>query len=90
MTLKYKGKEYEIKYSIRAMLMYENVKQEKEFNSLTDVVTLFYCFFVCCTKDYSLSFDEFLEWVDDNPDSIILFDEWAQKVTLNNNKLKKD
>ena len=48
MTLKYKGKEYEIKYSIRAMLMYENVKQEKEFNSLTDVVTLFYCFVVYC------------------------------------------
>jgi hypothetical protein len=34
--------------------------------------------------------EEFIDWLDDNPDVLNEFGEWLQKVVITNNKLKKD
>ena len=51
MTINYNGKDIVLEYSIKAMLMYENVKSPDQGDassivSLTDVITLFWCYVV--------------------------------------------
>ena len=67
MTINYNGKDIVLEYSIKAMLMYENVKSTDQGDassivSLTDVITLFWCYVVSCSNDYSITFDDFINW----------------------------
>lgn len=91
MTLKIKDKEYELKYSIRAMIMYENMT-DKSFSpqNLTDIITFLYCILISSAKDYSLTFDEFIDYLDENPDVINKFAEWIQNSTNANNNFSKN
>lgn len=70
--------------------MYENVTS-KTLNpsGITEIVTFFYCVVLTSTKDYSLPFDDFIDWLDDNPDTLKEFGEWLQTTFANTNKLKK-
>lgn len=83
-------KEITLKYSLRAMMMYENVTN-KTLNpsGITEVVTFFYCVVLASSKDYSLSFEDFMDWLDENPDTLKEFGEWLQATFTNTNKLKK-
>lgn len=91
MKITIKDKEIELKYSIRALIMYENIS-ESSFTggSLTEILTFFYCIILTSSKDYSLNWDEFLDWVDTDNNILIEFGEWIKKVHINQNKLKKD
>ena len=53
MTITINEKTIELKYSLRAMLMYENMT-DKTFNpsTLTDVITYMYCIVVSSSQDY--------------------------------------
>ena len=64
-------KEIELKYSLRSMIMYENIT-DKTFNpsTMSDVITFFYCIVVASAKDYSIKFDDFLDYLDENPNLI--------------------
>jgi hypothetical protein len=83
-------KEIELKYTLRSMLMYENIT-EKTFNptTMSDIITFMYCIVVASSKDYSLKFDDFIDWLDDNPNMINEFGEWIQTVVQTNNVFKK-
>ena len=91
MILKIKNKKIELKYSIRAMIMYENMT-EKSFapQTMTDIITFMYCVVVSSAKDYSIKFDDFLDFLDDNPDTIDKFAEWLQGNTNSNTDLSKN
>lgn len=91
MTIKIKDKEIELKYSIRSMLMYENIT-EKTFSpqTMTDVITFMYCVIVSSSNDYSLKFDDFIEELDNNPEIIKDFSEWLQSSATNNDTFKKN
>jgi hypothetical protein len=84
-------KEIELKYTLRSMLMYENIT-DKTFNpsTMSDVITFMYCIVVASSKDYSLKFDDFIDWLDENPNIINEFGEWIQTVAQNNNVFKKN
>ncbi len=84
-------KEIELKYTLRSMLMYENIT-DKTFNpsTMSDVITFMYCIVVASSKDYSLKFDDFIDWLDENPNIINEFGEWIQTVVQNNNVFKKN
>lgn len=90
MKLKINDKEIELKYSIRAMLMFENMN-ERPFNpnGLTDIVTFMYCVVVSSSKDYSISFDDFLDYLDANPNAMNDFASWLSKIEGTNKNLKK-
>ncbi len=90
MTIKLNDKEIELKYSLRSMLMYENIT-EKTFNptSLTDVLTFMYCVVIASSKDYSIKFDDFIDYVDENPNTINDFGDWVQDIMKTNNIFKK-
>lgn len=91
MTFKIKDKEYELKYSIRAMMMYENITGES-FNpsNLTNVLTFFYCMVVSSSKDYSYTFEEFLDYIDENPTFINDITEWIGNTNKVEDTLKKN
>lgn len=75
------GKNISLKYSFRALMMYENITQ-KSFNpqGLTDVITFFYSVVVASTKDTTLSFEDFIDWIDDNPSKLNEFSQWLTDV----------
>lgn len=91
MKITLNNKEIELKYSFRSMMMYENITGKSlEPKGLTDILTFFYCVVLASSKDYSLEFDKFIDWVDENPNSINEFGAWLSSVITVNNSLKKN
>lgn len=90
MKITIKDKEIELKYTIRAMLMFENIA-DKTFNTagLTDVITFMYCCVLSSSKDYSITFDEFIDWLDENPSVLNEFGDWVQDIVKTQNSFKK-
>lgn len=74
-------KKVNLKYSFRAMMIYENITN-KSFNpkGISDVVVFFYSVVLASTKDTSYSFDSFIDWLDDNPGAINDFSMWLTEV----------
>ena len=91
MIVNIKGKDIELKYTIRALMMYENM-MENTFNpqGVTDMVTFFYCIVLASSKDYSITFDEFIDYIDNSNYVLNDFKEWISKVIENNNIIKKN
>ena len=64
MVIDFNGKQYTLKYSFRALMIYENITQ-KSFNpkGISDVMIFFYAVLVASAKDTTLDFDKFLGWM---------------------------
>lgn len=87
----FNNKEIELKYSIRAMIMYENITNKNfEPTNLSDILTFFYCIVVTSLKDYSYSFDDFLDEIDADPTKLEKLTEWLNGNVLNQNNFKKN
>lgn len=67
-TITINGKEYGVKYSIRAMFIFEQIKGEP-FGLYTtlDNVIYFYSMILAADKDCGLKWDEFLDAIDNDP-----------------------
>lgn len=91
MTIKYKEKDITLKNTFRAMMMYENINGSTYLGGgITEAITYFYCVVVASSKDYEIEFDEFVEYLDENPDKLTEFSKWIMEVSKNQNQLKKD
>jgi len=77
MTFNINGKEYQLKYSFRALMIYENITH-KSFNpkTITDMIVFFYSIILAANKGCELMFEEFMDWIDDNPESVNDFSTW--------------
>lgn len=91
MKIQYKDKEIELKQSLRALLMYENITN-KSFNpqNFTEILTYFYCIIVSSSKDFSIKFDDFVDYIDENPVILEEMTNWLNTELTNNNILKKN
>lgn len=80
MTITIKDKTVELKYGFRSLILYENITG-KSFNpqTTTDVLVFMYSVILGSDKNVSLTFDEFLDMVDENPNMVVEFSEWLQK-----------
>ena len=87
----FNNREVELKYSIRAMMMYENITGES-FNpkNLTDILTFFYCIVVSSMKDYSYSFENFIDELDNEPSKLEELTKWMNDKISNQNTFKKN
>ena len=84
MKFNYKGKEYELKYSFRALMVYENITNKSfQPKSLTDIITLFYSMVITSSKD-AIDFNEFIDFLDDNPDILNEFSHYLLGITKMN------
>lgn len=67
-TVEIKGVEYNIKYTLRALFVYEELKGEPYSSDRTmNNYILLYAMLMACNKDFPLSFDEVIEVCDDDP-----------------------
>lgn len=82
MKLNYKGKEYELKYSFRGMMIYENITN-KSFapNGLSDIIIFFYSCLLGATKGQEvIKYDDFIDWLDENPIELENFSNWLIEI----------
>ena len=88
MTIKIKNQEVELRYSMRALFQYENITGQS-FNpkTLQDFCTFFYCVLVSSNKDLDLTFDEFVDYLDEDPSKMSEFASWLNSVMQKNNFL---
>lgn len=91
MTIKIKDREVTLKYSFRALMLYENI-QKKSFNpeTTTDVLVFMFCVIMGSDKDIDLDFNEFLDMVDENPNLVIMFSNWLTAEINKQNTLSPE
>ena len=77
MTINYNDREITLKFSFRADMLFEDATG-KTFTAQTESEWLQYmfCTIIANTKDETLKFDVFLDWVSDNPTVFYDFIEW--------------
>lgn len=81
MTITIRQTEITLKYSLRALFTYERISGQS-FNpkTLEDFCTFFYCVLCSSNKDLDLTFDEFIDFLDEDPSKMSEFAEWLSKV----------
>ncbi len=77
MKITYQNREIEIKFSFRADMLFEDaVGHSFSGQSETEWLQYFFCTVVAVTKDETLKFEEFVDWISDNPTVFYQFLEW--------------
>ena len=91
MNIKINDRDITLKYSMRAIMLYEAI-QKKPFapESTTDVLVFLYCVLMGSAKDLDLDFNNFLDIVDDNPSILVDFSEWLTSEISKNNTLSPE
>lgn len=91
MKFKIKNKSYEMKYGLRAMMMYENIAEHSFApTTMTDIITFLYCIVITSAEDYSYKFDDFIDYLDKHPETLNEFTEWLNDVIAIQNNVKKN
>lgn len=88
MKFKYNEKEYELKYSFRALIIYENITK-KNFNpkTISDILIFFYSILCASGKGDVFDFNVFMDIIDENPSLVTEFSEWLTKTLTMNTTL---
>ena len=91
MIVKIHDKDVELKTTFRAYMLYENITQ-KSFapQTMTDVITFFYCVLITSAKDYDFMYNEFLDMLDDRPEYLTEFSEWLVEEYNKNQKFSPE
>lgn len=77
-TITINGKEYKVRYTIRALFIWEQImKRAFEVKTLLDTYTLFYCILLANNENDVLDWNEFLDALDSDPN---LFNQLNDKV----------
>ena len=76
-----KEQEIELKKTMRSYMMFESIT-DKAFapKTLTDMVTYFYCVVMSSHKGLELTFEEFIDWLDENDGIMQQFTQWLAGV----------
>lgn len=73
-------KEYKLKYSIRALFIYEQVTGKAfKLETLTDEYLFFYCILLANNPDMQLTFDELIDAIDENMGIMLEFQNFLKK-----------
>lgn len=88
MKITIKEQEVTLKYGFRALMVYEQILGKTfEPKGITEVLTFMYCVIISSEKNLEFSYDEFLDWIDENPSMIKEFSEWLTETVQRNNFL---
>lgn len=88
MQISIKNEEITLKYGFKALMIYENITKNS-FNpkTLEDMIVFFYSVVLASKKEYNLTLDEFIEWLDEKPSILTEFSEWLGKIYMVNEKI---
>lgn len=71
MKIHIKDTDVQLKSTFRAHIIYEQITGGTFApKNLTDIVTFYFSTVMACSPDLALDFNEFLDWLDDNPSSL--------------------
>ena len=97
MKIQILGREIELKATFRAYIIFENItgKSFQQLSTLADVLTFFYATILGSAKTTDISFDAFLDFIDENPNVVTEFSEWmagsnAVVEEASNSNVEKD
>ena len=69
MEITIKDKTYKVKYSLRALFIYEQIKKEPfALKTITDYYLFFYCMLLASDSSSELTFDDFIDTLDEHPE----------------------
>ena len=76
-----KDKEIELKKTFRSYVIYESIT-DKIFapKTMSDIITYFYSVVLASYKDINLTFDEFIDWLDENENALNDFEKWLTEI----------
>lgn len=81
MTIKINEKEITLKYTFRAMMIYEKItKTSFQPKGITEILIYFYSTILAADKDSTLSFEDFMDWIDENPSALTDFSNWLTAI----------
>ena len=90
-------RDIELKATFRAYIIFENItgKSFQQLSTLADVLTFFYATILGSAKTTDISFDDFLDFIDENPNIVTEFSEWmagsnAVVEEASNSNVEKD
>lgn len=88
MKVTIKEQEITLKYSLRSLFIYEQ-KSGESFSprNLEQYCLYFYCVVMSSNRDLDLTFDDFIDFLDEDPSKITEFAEWLSNVMMKNNFL---
>lgn len=91
MNITIRDKEYKVKYTIRAMFIFEKMANKIfKIESLLDWYIFYYSMILANNPDCELLFDDFIDECDSNPALIVKMQEYLNKEMAINNQLKKE
>ena len=91
MKIKIKNQEIELKRTMRSFIAYEQITN-KPFNpkNLTDLIVYFYSVVIASKPDAEINLNEFISFLDENPDLFQEFNEWILKAQAKEKDFKKE
>lgn len=83
-------KTIKLKKTFRSLIAYESA-MGKTFNpkTITESIMYFYCVIIASDMELELTYDEFMDWLDDNPTALQDFTQWLIEQSEIENKLTK-
>lgn len=80
MDITIKDKIYKLKYTLRALFIYEQITGKVfEMKTITDEYLFFYCLLLANNPDTSLSFDELIDSMDEDMNLMLQYREFLNK-----------
>lgn len=81
MNITIKDKNIKIKGGFRAMMLFERILAEsgENISSITSLVQYFWCCVISSKDGEDITYDEFVDWLDENPNEFTNFNEWMSK-----------
>ena len=82
MKINIKDKEIELKKSFRSYILFESITNQI-FNpkTMSDIITYFYSVVLASDRNLELTFDEFIDWLDENEDALNDFEKWLTEIS---------
>lgn len=91
MKVQINGQEIELKQTFRSLIIYENI-MDKSFSPVgaTEIIVYFYCVILASNKDIQLQYEDYLDWLDSNPDILTDFSQWLTDISTQQAHIKKN
>lgn len=82
MKINIKDKEIELKKTFRSYIIFESIT-DKIFapKTMSDVATYFYSVVLASDRNLELTFDEFIDWLDENENALNDFEQWLTEIS---------
>ena len=90
MVITIKDKTIKLKRTFRSLIAYESATG-KAFNpkTVTESIMYFYCVIIASDMELELTYDEFMDWLDNNPTALQEFTQWLIEQSEIESKLTK-